>query len=123
MVAVEAQEAGFGQGEVVLHEEAGEHGEASGEEDVVDGAGVVEEELRFDAVDVGGVEEQIEEVVEEGVGDAEGLGGVAGGGVGVAYDGFVALVDTEGEAADAAAVEGYEAGEDAGVEVLEEELG
>ena len=62
-------------------------------------------------------------MLEEGVGGADGLSGVAAGRVGVTYDRFVALVDAEGEAADAAAVEGDEAGEDAGVEVLEEELG
>ena len=62
-------------------------------------------------------------MLEEGVGCADGLSGVAAGRVGVTYDRFVALVDAEGEAADAAAVEGDEAGEDAGVEVLEEKLG
>jgi hypothetical protein len=71
------------------------------------------------------VKEKLEEVVEEGLGDVEGLGGIVAGGdgVGVADDGLVALVDAEGEAADAAVVEGDEAGEDAGVEVLEKELG
>ena len=109
--------------EVVLHEKAGEHGEAGGEERLVDGAGVVEEELRFDALDAGGVVEELEELVEQGVGDGEGLRGVGGCGEGVADYGFLAFVDAEGEAADAAAVEGDESGKDARVEVLEEELG
>jgi hypothetical protein len=61
-------------------------------------------------------------VVEEGVGSAEGLGGIAADGVGVADDGLVALVDAEGEAADAATLEGDKAGEDSRVEVLEKEL-
>ena len=123
MVAVEAEDGAFGQGEVVFHEKAWVHGEASVEEDVVDDAGVVEEELGLDAIDVGGVQEQVEQVVEEGVGGAKGLGGVAAGGVGVADDGLVAFVDAEGETADAAAIEGDEAGEDTGVQILQEELG
>ena len=49
--------------------------------------------------------------------------GSLGDGEGVADDGFLAFVDAEGEAADAAAVERDEAGKDAGVEILEEELG
>ena len=44
-------------------------------------------------------------------------------GVDVADDGLVAFVDAEGVAADAAAVERDEAGEDAAVEVFEEKLG
>ena len=59
VVAVETEDGASGQGEVVLHEEAGVHGETGVEEDFVDGAGVVEEELGFDAVDVGGIEEQV----------------------------------------------------------------
>ena len=62
-------------------------------------------------------------MLEECVGDAERLGVVAADGVDVADDCFVALVDAEGEAADAAAVEGDEAGQDAGVEILKEKLG
>ncbi len=70
-----------------------------------------------------GVVEELKELVEEGLGDREGLRGVAVGGEGVSDDGFLAFVDAEGEAADAAAFEGDKAGEDAGVEILEEELG
>ncbi len=62
--------------EVVLHEEAGVHGEAGGEEGVVDGAGVVEEELRLDAVDAGGVMQELEKLVEEVLGDLKHLRGV-----------------------------------------------
>ena len=53
--------------EVVLDEEAGVHGEAGGEKGFVDGAGVVEEELGFDALDAGGVVEELEKLVEEGL--------------------------------------------------------
>ncbi len=90
---------------------------------LVDGAGVVEEKLRFDALDAGGVVQELEQVVEEGLGDLKHLRRVVGDGEGVADDGFLAFVDAEGEAADAAAIERDEAGQDAGVEVLEEELG
>ncbi len=44
-------------------------------------------------------------------------------GKGVADDGLLAFIDAEGEAADTSSVEGDEAGQDAGIEVLEEELG
>ena len=109
--------------EVVLEEETGVHGESGGEKGFVDGAGVVEEELGFDALDVGRMLEELEKLVEEGLCDREGLRGVAVGGKSVADYGFLAFVDAEGEAADAAAVEGDKAGEDAGVEILEEEFG
>ena len=109
--------------EIVLHEEAGIHGEAGGEEGLVDGAGVVEEELGFDALDAGGVVKELEELMEERLRDVQHLRGVVGDGEGVTDDGFLGFVDAEGEAADAAAVERDEAGQDAGVEVLEEELG
>ena len=112
-----------GRREVVLHKEAGIHGESGGEERLVDGAGIVEEELGFHALDAGGVAEELEELVEEGLGDGKSLCGVSGCGEGVADYGFLAFVNAEGESADAAAVEGDEAGEDAGVEVLEEKLG
>ena len=61
--------------------------------------------------------------MEQGLGDGQSLRGIGGCGEGVADYGFLAFVDAEGEAADAAAVEGDESGEDARVEVLEEELG
>ena len=67
--------------------------------------------------------QELEQVVEKGLGDVQHLGRVARDGEGVAHDGFLALVDTEGEAADASAIERDEAGQDAGVEVLEEKLG
>jgi hypothetical protein len=112
-----------GRGKVVLHEEAGMHSEASGEEGLVDRAGVEEEELRFDAMDAGRVLKELEEMMEKGAGDVEHLRGVGGYGEGVSDYGFVSLVDAEGEAADASAVEGYEAWEDARVEILQEEFG
>jgi len=117
--------AGIGPGgrEVVLHEEARVHGEAGGEEDLVDGACVVEEKLGLDALDAGGVSEELEEVLKEGSGGGEGLGGVGADGPGVSDDRLVALVNAEGEAADAATVEGDEAGKDARIEILEEKLG
>ena len=49
--------------------------------------------------------------------------GIVGYCVGIAYDGFVSLVDAEGEAADASAVQRDEAGQDAGVEVLQQQFG
>ncbi len=97
--------------------------EAGGEEGVVDGAGVVEEELGFDAADAGGVVEKLKELMEELLGDLKNLCVVAADGEGVADYGFLAFVDAEGEAADASTVESDETGEDAGVEVLEEKLG
>jgi hypothetical protein len=109
--------------EIVLEEETGVHGESGGEERLVDGACVVEEELRFDAFDTGRVVEELKELVEERLCDREGLRGVAVGCEGVSDNGFLAFVDAEGEAADAAAVEGDKAWEDAGVEILEEEFG
>ncbi len=116
-------EAGAAGGEVALHEEAGVEGEAGVEEGSGGGAVVVEQELGLDAGDGGGVEQDLEEVAEQSAGD--GKGGVAGGAVGegVADDGLGTLVDAEGEAADAAVIESDEAGEDLGLEVLEEELG
>jgi len=109
--------------EVVLEEEAGVHGEAGGEEWFVDGAGVVEEQLGFNALDAGRMLEELEKLVDEGLSDGKGLRGIGGGGEGVADHGLLALVDAEGEAADASALEGDEAGEDAGVEILKEEFG
>ncbi len=99
------------------------HGEAFLEEGLFERAGVVEEELGLDAIDVGRVLEEFEEAVEEEAGGVEGGGDVAGEGVDVADDRLVALVDAEGVAADASTVQGDEAGEDARVEVLEQELG
>ena len=109
--------------EIVLHEEAGKHGEAGGAKRLVDGAGVVEEKLRLDALNARGVLEELKEIVEEGLRDLKHLRWVVCGGEGVADNGFLAFVDAEGEATDAAAIEGDEAGQDAGVEILEEEFG
>jgi hypothetical protein len=99
------------------------HDEAGLEEGLFDGAGAVEEKLRLDAVDVGRVQEEIEEGAKEGVGDVQGYGWVIGYCVGVSDDGFVSFVDAESEATDASAVECDEAGQDAGVEVLQQQLG
>jgi hypothetical protein len=57
------------------------------------------------------------------VSDVEGLLLIAACGIGIAYDRFLALVDAEGEAADTAAVEGDEAGQNARVEILKEKFG
>ena len=57
------------------------------------------------------------------MGDLERLLLIVGDGVGIADDRLVAFVDAEGEAADATAVERDKAGQDAGVEVLQEEFG
>ncbi len=109
--------------EVVLHVESRMHDEAGLEEGLFDGAGAVEEKLRLDAVDVGRVQEEIEEGAKEGVGDVQGCGWVVGYCVGVSDDGLVSFVDAEGETADASAIERDEAGQDAGVEVLQQQLG
>ena len=109
--------------EVVLHEQAGIHGEAGGEEGFVDRAGVVEQKLRLDPLDAGGVMQELEQLVEKGLRDLKHLRGVVGYGEGVADDGLLAFVDAEGEAADASAVERDKAGQDAGVEILQEQLG
>ncbi len=42
---------------------------------------------------------------------------------GIPYDCFLAFVDAKGETADAAAFQSNKAGQDAGVEILEQELG
>ena len=70
----------------------------------------------------GGVLEHFEHVAGEDLGGEQGSG-CGGGGEEVADDGFGVLVDAEGVADDLAAVEGDEAGEDAIVQVLEEEVG
>ena len=67
--------------------------------------------------------QELEQVVEEELRDLKHLRRFVRDGEGVADDGLLAFVDAEGEAADASAVERDEAGQDAGVEVLEEELG
>jgi hypothetical protein len=74
-------------------------------------------------MDARGVLQELEEMMQEGAGDVEHLQGVSGYGVSVSDDGFVAFVDAEGEAADAAAVEGDETWEDTRVEILQEEFG
>jgi len=109
--------------EVVLHEESGVHGEAGGQEGLVDGAGVVEEKLRFDSLNAGGVLQELEQLVEKRLRDLNHLRGVAGYGEGVADDSLLTFIDAKGKAADASAIERDKAGQDAGVEILEEEFG
>ena len=67
--------------------------------------------------------QKLKKLVEELLGDLKDLGVVVCSGEGIADYGFLAFVDAEGESADASAIEGYEAGKDARVEVLEEEFG
>jgi hypothetical protein len=67
--------------------------------------------------------EKLEQVVQKDLRDLYDLRRLSRNRKGVADDGLLAFVDAEGEAADAPTVEGDEAGKDAGVEVLEEELG
>jgi hypothetical protein len=62
-------------------------------------------------------------VVEKGLGDVKHLSLVVRDSEGIADDGFLAFIDTEGETADASAIERDEARKDAGVEVLKEKLG
>src|SRR5271168_3801470 len=109
--------------EVVLHEQTRVHGEAGGEEGLVDRTGIVEEELRLDPLDARGMLKQLEQLVEEGLGDLKHLRRIVRDGKGVADYGFLAFVDAEGEAADASAVERNKTGQDAGVEILKEKLG
>jgi hypothetical protein len=127
VVAVEAEDRGLGlgsrRGKVVLHEEAGVNGEALLQEGLFEVAGVVEQELGFDAIDIGGVLEKLEQAMEKQLRGLEGLGDIVREGVDVADDGLMAFVDAEGVAAYASTVEGDEAGQDARVEVLEQELG
>lgn len=110
-------------GEVELHEEPRVGCEAGFEERTVDGAGVVEEQLRFDPVDAGRVEEEFQKPVEEGEVGLLGEVGVGGEGPRVSNDGLLALVDAESVSADAAAVKGDKTGEDAGVKVLKKKFG
>ncbi len=67
--------------------------------------------------------QQLEQVMQEELRDLNDLRRFACDGEGVTDDGLLAFVDAEGEPADTSSVEGDEAGQDAGVEVLEEELG
>jgi hypothetical protein len=69
------------------------------------------------------MQQELEQVMKKRLGDVEHLSLVVRDGEGVAHDGFLAFVDTEGETADASSIERDEAGKDAGVEVLEEKLG
>ena len=64
-----------------------------------------------------------EELVEKRLRDLQHLRGVVRDGEGVTDDGFLALVDAEGEATDASTIERDKAGQDAGVKVLEKKLG
>ena len=113
-----------GRGEIALHEEAGKDLESGAGEDRGVRAVAVEEQLRLDAVDARGVDEEFDDVVEEAAFDfVGGVGAAAGDGEGVADDGLMFLVDTEDVAGDAAVFDGDVAGEDAGVEILEKEIG
>jgi hypothetical protein len=109
--------------EVVLHEKAGKQSEAGGEEGFVDRTGVVKQKLRLDPLDAGRMLQELKEMVQKELGDVDHLRRIVRKRKGVAYYGFLAFVDAEGEAADAAAVERDEAGQNAGVEVLQEEFG
>ncbi len=91
-------------------------------EDLVHGTGIVEQKLGLDAVDAGRVQQEFEQMAKKGVGDLERLLSIAGDRIGVAHDRLVALVDAEGEATDPATVERDEAGQDAGVEILQKQL-
>jgi hypothetical protein len=97
--------------------------EAAAEEGCGEGSCGKHEELGLGAVDAGGSLEGLEEVIEEDV--ADGIGDSFGfvEGVDVADDGFVGFEDTEGVAEDAVVVEGDESGEDAAVDVIEQEIG
>ena len=104
-------------------------------------AGGMEQELRFDAVDVGRVEQRFEEVLEQGLfdlvgGERDGVfgnRGVAGFGIeagplaaegeDVADDGLGFFVDAEGIAGDLSGLDGRVTGEHVAVKVLHEELG
>ena len=67
--------------------------------------------------------QELEQLVEQGLRDVQHLRRVVGHGEGVADDSFLAFVDAESEAADATAIERNKAGQDAGVEILEEKFG
>ncbi len=109
--------------EIELHEEARVESEAGGEEGVVDGACIVEEQLGFDATDTGGVVKELEKLMKELLGNLEDLRMVVAYGEGVTDHSLLAFVDAEGESADASTVKSDKAGEDAGVEVLKKKLG
>jgi hypothetical protein len=112
-----------GRGEVGDHEEARMGSEAARGEGLREGAGGEHEELRLDAVDAGGGLQHLEQMNEESLAD-----GVAGAlalaeGVDVAEDGFGGFKDGEGVAGDLAAAQSDEAGEDAAVEIFEQDRG
>ena len=66
--------------------------------------------------------QELQKLVEQGLRDLKHLRGIVCDSEGVADYGFLAFLDTEGEAADATAIESDETREDAGVEILKEEL-
>ena len=109
----------LGEWEVVLHVEPRMHNKTGLAEGLFNGAGAIEEKLRLDPVDIRRVQQQIDERAQHGVGDVQGHRGIVGQCKSVPDDGFVSLIDAEGEATDAAAVQGDEARQDAGIEVLD----
>jgi hypothetical protein len=109
--------------EIALQEEALADVEAGGGVGSGEIAGVEEQHLSLDAFDMGGVAEHLQHVGQQEASDLDIAHERVADGEGVANDGLVALEDAERVAADTAAVEGDEAGEDAGFEVFEEELG
>ena len=113
----------IGSGEVRNHEEAWMRKEAAGREGGAEGAGGKHEELRLDAVDAGGGLQHLEQVNEEGLADGVGEVFAFAKGIDVAEDGLGCLKDGEGVAGDLTATERDEAGEDAAVEVLEQDGG
>ncbi len=89
----------------------------------------VQQELRFDARDAGRVLEHFQQAYQQLVANLGGrLSGIGAGfarghGKDVADDGLVAFVNTEDVADDASILDGYVARQNAGVEILEKELG
>jgi hypothetical protein len=112
-----------GEGQAVLHEETGVHFEASRDKCVADSTGVVEEKLGFDAAYAWRVLQELEELMQELLGDVKHLRRIVCNCEGIANYGLLPFIDAEGEAADAPAVERDEAGQDTGVEILKEKLG
>src|SRR6478609_786000 len=93
------------------------------EKAAVDRSGVVQEKLRFDASDVGGVEQQFDKPVQKDSGDLGTLLRVTGECERIADDGLMTFVYAEGVSGDLSSIKSDEAGKDTRVEVLQKEFG
>ncbi len=100
------------------HEEAAEDLEAGLAEGPGVSAGWVQKQLRFDAVDLRRVQQQLKEMPEQGFLHFVSRGRRAGQGKDVADNGLGLLVDAEGIAGDLAILQGRVSGQHVVVQIL-----